>query len=120
MYIGQVAKITGASCKAIRHYESIGLIPPPARRGKYRVYSKQDIFLIHMIKHAQSVGFGLKELNALVLEKISGARFPLQLANELLERKRADLHAEMSALNELLRRLEVLRKDMNRVFGKLR
>jgi len=115
-----VAKITGASCKAIRHYESIGLIPPPARRGKYRVYSEQDIFLIHMIKHAQSVGFGLKELKALVLEKISRARFPLQLANELLARKHADLRAEISALNELLRRIKVLRNDMNRVFGRIR
>ncbi len=43
LYIGKVAKITGASCKAIRHYESIGLIPISQRRGKYRVYSERDI-----------------------------------------------------------------------------
>lgn len=62
MYIGKVAEITGASRKAIRHYESIGLIPRPRRQGKYRIYSELDAFLIHMVKHAQSVGFSLKEI----------------------------------------------------------
>ncbi len=28
MYIGKASKLTGATPKAIRHYEAIGLIPP--------------------------------------------------------------------------------------------
>jgi DNA-binding transcriptional MerR regulator len=117
LYIGKVAEITGASCKAIRHYESIGLIPVPRRRGKYRIYSEQDVFLIHMVRHAQLVGFSLKEIKVLVAEKIKGAKFPLQLANDLFERKRAVLRDEVKALQELDRRLEALKEDMNRIFG---
>lgn len=115
--IGKVAGITGASCKAIRHYESLGLIPVPQRRGKYRIYSEQDVFLIHMVKHAQLVGFSLKELKALVAAKISDTRFPLKLANDLFDGKREALRDEIATLQELDRRLVALKEDMNRIFG---
>src|SRR5690554_5382293 len=39
MYIGKLAEMTGATRKAIRLYESLGLIPVPSRNGNYRVYS---------------------------------------------------------------------------------
>lgn len=117
LYIGKVSKITGASCKAIRHYESLGLIPAPQRHGKYRIYSEQDVFVIHMIRHAQLVGFSLKELKVLVAAKINGASFPLALANDLFERKRAEVRKEMVALQALDKRLGALKEDMNRIFG---
>lgn len=66
LYIGRVAELTGATRKAIRHYESLGLLPQVARTGNYRVYSERDVFLVHMIKHAQSFGFSLAELLALI------------------------------------------------------
>jgi hypothetical protein len=37
LLIGQVSERTGASGKAIRHYERVGLLPTPVRRGRYRV-----------------------------------------------------------------------------------
>ena len=114
LYIGKVAEITGASCKAIRHYESIGLIPEPQRRGKYRVYSERDIFLVHMIKYAQSFGFSLKEL---VAAKVDHKRFPLELANDLFDRKRAALRDEIKALRKLDQRLVNLKNEMIRTFG---
>jgi len=33
MLIGRVSELTGASRKAIRHYESIGLITPPVEKA---------------------------------------------------------------------------------------
>ena len=118
-YIGKVAEITGASCKAIRHYESLGLLPAPRRRGKYRIYSERDVFLVHMIKHAQSFGFSLMELKELVTATANAKenRFPLQLANALFERKRAALRDEINALRKLDRRLVELTVEMNRIFG---
>ena len=38
MYIGKLALVTGVTQKAIRHYENLGLIPAPERKGKYRFY----------------------------------------------------------------------------------
>ena len=116
-YIGQVAEITGASRKAIRHYESLGLLPPAVRRGKYRVYSERDIFLVHMIKHAQSYGFSLAELRGLVTAKAKSKDFPLKLAEEMVAQKRAALRDQIADIRALDRRLAQLTRDMKRNFG---
>lgn len=116
LYIGKVSEITGASCKAIRHYESLGLLPTPQRLGKYRVYSERDVFLVHMIKHAQSCGFSLRELKELAAAKLAENHFPLKLANVLFDRKRAALRDEINALQKLDQRLVDLKEEMNRVF----
>jgi DNA-binding transcriptional MerR regulator len=117
MYIGKVAELTGASRKAIRLYESLGLIPAPPRKGKYRLYSQRDVFLVHMIKRAQSVGFNLSELTELIADKVKNNRFPLKIANALFDKKRAALRAQVDTLLELEQRLLALREEMNRTFG---
>lgn len=116
LYIGQVAALTGASRKAIRHYETLGLLPVPERKGTYRIYSHQDVFLVHMIKYAQSFGFSLAELRELAAAKISSNRFPLELANALCARKRVTLRAEIAALRKRDRQLAGMRAEMNRTF----
>ncbi len=117
LYIGKVAEITGASRKAIRHYEALGLLPRAPRRGKYRVYSERDVFLVHMIKHAQSFGFSLAELKGLVAAKVKDNRFPLKEADALIVRKRAALRRQIADIRALDRRLARLKRDMRRTFG---
>ncbi|MBI3545157.1 MAG: MerR family transcriptional regulator [Gammaproteobacteria bacterium] len=117
MYIGQIAKITGASRKAIRHYESIGLLPPAKRQGKYRVYSERDAFLVHMIKHAQSFGFSLAELRELVATTSKTPRLPLKMAQNLIIRKRAALRRQIADIRALDKRLMQLLRDMTRSFN---
>lgn len=116
-YIGQVAEITGASRKAIRHYESMGLLPPAKRQGKYRVYSERDAFLVHMIKHAQGFGFTLAELRELVTATAKASRFPLKLGRALIVRKRATLARQIADIRALDRRLVQLLRHMERVFA---
>ena len=53
MYIGELSKLAGVTIKAIRHYEKIGLIPPPRREGRYRVFVENDVKVIIMIKEAK-------------------------------------------------------------------
>jgi MerR family copper efflux transcriptional regulator len=115
--IGKVAEITGASPKAIRHYESLGLLPAPHRRGRYRIYSERDVFLVHVLKHSQSFGFRLSELKDLVSAKVASRRFPLAIANALFERKREELQGQVAELRALLKRLSAMQREMNRRFG---
>jgi DNA-binding transcriptional MerR regulator len=117
LYIGQVAQITGASRRAIRHYETLGLLPPLTRKGSYRLYSERDVFLVHMIKHAQSYGFSLAELKELVAAKVRNNRFPLKLAEALVVRKRSALRRQIADIRALDRRLVQLTRDMRRNFG---
>ena len=117
LYIGKLAELSGASRKAIRHYEALGLLPLAARKGNYRVYSERDVFLVHMIKHAQSYGFSLAELRDLVAATADKPRFPLKLANDLIVRKRAAMRQQIVDIRALDRQLAQLVRDMNRLFG---
>ncbi|MDO9234818.1 MAG: MerR family transcriptional regulator [Aquabacterium sp.] len=63
--IGQASAVTQVSSKAIRHYESLDLIPRVQRRGTYRVYDQTQIQAIRLIRQAQLMGFTLAELRAL-------------------------------------------------------
>lgn len=71
MYIGQAARLTGATPKAIRLYEQIGILRTPSRRGKYRVYSPADIALIQLLKEAQHLGFSLAEIRWVLAGDVS-------------------------------------------------
>ena len=117
LYIGKLAELSGASRKAIRHYEALGLLPPAARKGNYRVYSERDVFLVHMIKHAQSFGFSLAELRELVAATAVKPRFPLKLANALIGRKRAALREQIADIRARDRGLAQVLRDLNRLFG---
>lgn len=69
MFIGQVAKKTGLSVRAIRLYEEKGLISPPKRRGCYRVYSEEDIDLLNLIVEAKKMGVTLKRLEGVIVRR---------------------------------------------------
>ena len=117
MYIGKLAELTGATRKAIRLYESLGLIPAPDRKGKYRVYSDKDVVLIKMIRRAQAVGFNLAELKEIVSLKAKSNRFPIEMANGLIARKQEKLHNDMNKIMSLDQRLIELQEELNRTFG---
>ena len=68
MYIGKAAQLSGTTIKCIRHYEEIGLLPPPQRRGAYRIYTSQSVELLTFIKCAQQLGFKLKEMQAILAD----------------------------------------------------
>jgi MerR family transcriptional regulator, copper efflux regulator len=117
MYIGRLAKLSGATPKAIRLYESTGLIPVANRRGKYRIYTNKDLVLVHMIRRGQAVGFSLDEMKTLIEQKAQTDRFALDVANRLIAKKREFLRNEVERIMSLNRQLEELHEEVNRTFG---
>ena len=87
MLIGQVSELTGATRKAIRHYESIGLMPTQTRSGNYRIYSDHDVMVISMIRRAQTLGFSLNELKDIVSKKLIDEALPMVLVYSLINQK---------------------------------
>jgi len=117
IYIGKLAQLSGATPKAIRLYEAIGLLPAPSRRGNYRVYSDKDVALVHMIRRAQAVGFSLAELKDLVGLKVKTDQFPIALANQLIASKREKLRSDMDKITSLDRQLIELHEELNRAIA---
>lgn len=67
MQIRNAVGATGVSAKMIRHYESIGLIPPAARRSSnYRDYSDEDIHRLKFVRRCRDLGFSIKEIRDLL------------------------------------------------------
>ena len=65
--IGEAAVLSGVHAKMIRHYESTGLIPEPGRTfAGYRIYSDADVHRLQFIKRARTLGFSMKQIEALL------------------------------------------------------
>lgn len=109
MNIGEAARAAGLSAKMVRHYESIGLLPPPRRTvAGYRVYGETDVQRLRFIRQARTLGFGLhtsKELLSLWQDGARASREVKALAAAHiaeLEARRAELDAMLAMLRPLL------------------
>lgn len=117
MLIGRVSELTGATRKAIRHYESIGLISPPNRMGNYRVYNDHDVMVISMICRAKTLGFSLFEIKDIVSKKTVEKKLPFDLVDKLIEKKISELKQEAQALLGKAENLKEFKEDLVKKFN---
>ena len=117
MYIGKVSELTGASRKAIRHYEEMGLLQDISRSGNYRIYTERHVVIISMIKQAQTLGFKLTDIAPLVLTKHIKNQFPLELANNAIDEKRAQLKLDIERAKHLDIELATLKQALIKLFS---
>lgn len=67
MNIGAASTASGVSQRMIRHYEKIGLIPPPPRRDSgYRDYADADVHRLRFIANARDLGFPIEDIRDLL------------------------------------------------------
>ncbi|WP_081824606.1 MerR family transcriptional regulator [Pseudoalteromonas fuliginea] len=110
MLIGRVSELTGATRKAIRYYESIGLITLPNRKGSYRIYSNHDVMVISMICRAKTLGFSLGEIKDIVSKKTEEKKLPIDLIHLLIDKKISLLKQEIDEIllkNENLKQFKI-------------
>jgi Cu(I)-responsive transcriptional regulator len=106
--IGEAAKASGVTAKMVRHYESIGLLPPARRtEAGYRLYGSDDVRMLQFIHRGRALGFSLDriaDLLALWRDKHRASADVRRLALEHigeLDRKIAELEAMKRTLASL-------------------
>jgi DNA-binding transcriptional MerR regulator len=63
--IGELAKRTGLTARALHHYDGIGLLSPSARSDAgYRLYNQADIARLHRIQALRRFGLSLADIGA--------------------------------------------------------
>lgn len=112
MYIGALAELTGVTRKAIKHYEAMGLLPAPQRKGRYRFYTQSDADLICLIKRARELGFSLRDMTALIATTASQGSLPMALMAELIATKRNQLQADIRHAQRLDSQLAALQQEL--------
>ncbi|WP_319534481.1 MerR family transcriptional regulator [uncultured Vibrio sp.] len=109
MYIKEAAELAGATQRAIRLYESLGLLNV-SRSGKYRVYTETNVSLIKIIKEAQTLGIKLSEMVDLKDEKGS---FDWPTVRDFLTEKQKEVELQIQQLREQRNRIEQYRKSID-------
>lgn len=104
--IGYLARRTGLSVSAIRHYEAEDLLHPGRDRGGRRVFERGDIRRLSFIRIAQGLGFSLSEIRA-ALDSLPKGRNPTREDwARLATGFRAEIDARIAGLTALRDRLD--------------
>ncbi|MDT0265814.1 MerR family transcriptional regulator [Streptomyces sp. DSM 44915] len=87
--VGRVAELAGVSVRTLHHYDEIGLVRPSARTAAgYRAYAAADVARLREVLAYRRLGFGLREIAALVDDPTTDAIAQLrQLRGLLLDRR---------------------------------
>ena len=106
--VGQLAKLTGLTVRALHHYHAIGLLEPSQRsESGYRLYTQADIVRLYRIQALQRLNLSLNEVAA-VLAK-DGAPLPEMIVQQLDElddriEKATALRARLTQIHDVLTR----------------
>jgi MerR family transcriptional regulator, copper efflux regulator len=99
--IGELAARAGISTKAIRYYEQIGILTPPARTASgYRAYDQTALGRLGFVRAAQALGLTLGEIRQIIAFRDGGAA-PCAHVTALLQQRAAELGARIAELQQL-------------------
>jgi MerR family transcriptional regulator, redox-sensitive transcriptional activator SoxR len=96
--IGEVAQRTGQTVVTLRHWEAMGLLPPPPRTGGKRRYAEEVMSRIAMIDLLRRAGFSLDEARELLAARPSGEP-PGGAWQTLMVRKQAELDEHLAVVH---------------------
>ena len=116
MRIGRLARRTGVSVKALRFYDSQGLLFRAGRTtANYRLFPEEAITCVETIRQLKAAGLTIRDLRELAAAHGAGGepevvvRRKLAQVLERLTRKDTELRTQIARLTDLLRDVRALR-----------
>ncbi len=112
MRIGEVAQRAGVSTSRLRFYEAKGLLPLASRRANgYRDYEFRAVKIVGIIERAQSLGFSLKEISALLAMPFEQLAKPEVIIPHVRAKLR-EIEAHLREAQKRRRDLQALLRDL--------
>ena len=110
--IGELSKRTGCSIKALRYYDSIGLLKPVYinPNSNYRYYNFEQTRMVELIQICISLSIPLKEVKDLVFKDDNKIDY-----SYLIEYGKKITNEKISSLNDSLDFLNFLQEDIERI-----
>lgn len=100
--VGELAKRSGLTVRALHHYDSIGLLSPSARSDAgYRLYNRADIARLHQIQAMRRFGVALADIGTFLADP--GTRLP------------AIVDRQIAALTRQIEQADALRDQLTRL-----
>lgn len=103
--IGELSRRTGCNIETIRYYEKIGVLPKPARHGRYRSYAAADVKRLSFVRRARELGFPIDGVRAL-LALADGGSASCREAQSIAEGHLHDVRAKIADLRRMERVLD--------------
>jgi MerR family copper efflux transcriptional regulator len=111
LLIGEVARRSGASRKALRIYEAAGILPRSHRTlAGYRLYTAESLAVLSFLTQAKRLGFTLGEIKQIVATRRQG-RSACSHVRELVSRKLQEMDQRLKDLAEVRNSLRELLED---------
>lgn len=67
LQVGDIARVSGKTVRAIHHYEEVGLLRPHARsKGRYRLYDQAAVNRVRWIGKLHDLGLSLSQIQEIV------------------------------------------------------
>ncbi|MCD0483431.1 MerR family transcriptional regulator [Streptacidiphilus sp. ASG 303] len=116
MRIGELARATGTTARALRHYEQAGMICPDRTSNGYRIYDEHAVVRVRNLRHLLAAGLTLEDVRVFLpcldgdLASAPPSEKGLQVARERL----AILNERIAAQTEVRDRLETALREKAR------
>ncbi len=107
MKIGELARKTGKSVRALRHYEELGLLQASRSDGGFRLYGSDELARVYWISKLQDMGFSLSQIQGLIATVEESDNAP-----EAMDSLREMFRSRLQRTREQVERLLQLERDL--------
>lgn len=114
--IGELARELGTTARAIRFYETKGLLSPQ-RVGSTRIYGRRERARLQLILRAKALGLPLREIKQyldLYGERGEGRQKQLVVAVQRAGEMIAELEAKRDKIDETLDELRLIQRESHK------
>lgn len=115
MTIGEAARRSGFTVKALRFYDRRGLLPPAGRSaGGYRIYAEPDLERLEFIRQAKTLGLTLDAVRELVMSVDGDNGTTRDRVRAMLRDRIAHVTRQIATLTRLRQELARRRRRLTR------